>query len=61
MLASSPDLSSNVLTYATFSFNVGQDAQLLRLRLLYQRAPGTTRVEGTLKVVSTEIGAVKAT
>lgn len=61
VLASSPDLSSNVLTYATFSFNVGQDAQLLRLRLLYQRAPGTTRVEGTLKVVSTEIGAVKAT
>lgn len=61
VVANSRDLSSNTLTNTTFAFKVAQDVRLVRLRLIYRRALGSTRVAGTLRVVSTEIGITRAT
>jgi len=55
VLADSPNLSSDTLTHSTLAFSVPPDAPLLRLRLAYRRALGTTRISGTLVVTSTQI------
>lgn len=55
VLAQSPDLSSNSPQQMAVDFSISPEASLLRLRLLYQRALGTTRVSGTLVIPSTEI------
>jgi tetratricopeptide (TPR) repeat protein len=55
VLANSSSLSSNALAHSMFEFSVGQGASLLRLRLIYQRTLGTTRIAGTLVVLSTQI------
>ncbi|HUX46081.1 MAG TPA: hypothetical protein VMV57_15140 [Terracidiphilus sp.] len=55
VLAQSPDLSSNSPQQMAVDFSVGPEASLLRLRLLYQRALGTTHISGTLEVASTSI------
>ena len=59
VIANSPDLSSNALTHSAFEFSVAPGSSLLRLRLSYHRAPGTTRIEGTLVVQSIQIEARK--
>ena len=55
ILARSSDLSSDAPKQAGFLFSVPQDASLIRLRLMYQRATGTNRVSGTLTIHSTRI------
>jgi hypothetical protein len=55
VLADSPDLSSDTLAHSTLAFSVPPDASLIRLRLAYRRALGTTRISGTLVVTSTQI------
>jgi tetratricopeptide (TPR) repeat protein len=60
VLADSSDLSSDSVTHTDFGFAVGPDAggaSLLRLRLIYRRAPGTSRIAGSLVVLSTGIEA----
>lgn len=56
-LATSSDLSSDDLQHATLKFTVPQGASLLSLRLIYQRALGTTPITGTLEVRSVHIQA----
>jgi hypothetical protein len=58
VLGESPDLSSEKLTYSGVGFSIPPDASLLRVRLLYQRTLGTTRIAGTLDVLSTQIQAL---
>lgn len=57
VLADSPSLSSDAPVQSQIEFTVPPDASVLRLRLVYQRAIGTTRIAGTLMVVSTQIKA----
>jgi hypothetical protein len=58
VLAESPNLSSEELKYSGMGFTVPHGASLLRMRLLYQRTLGTTRISGTLDVLSTQIQAI---
>jgi hypothetical protein len=55
VLAESPNLSSEELKYSGVGFRVPPGTSLLRVRLLYQRTLGTTRISGTLDVLSTRI------
>jgi hypothetical protein len=55
VLAESSDLSSQATKQAALEFSVPPGASVIRLRLAYKRALGTTRVSGTLVVVSTQI------
>jgi hypothetical protein len=55
VLATSRDLSSDTPQQAALFFSVGPDSSLLRLRLAYHRTLGTTRVSGTLVILSTKI------
>ena len=55
ILAESSDLSSDVLKYAALPFMVPSDTSLIRLRLQYKRAVGTTRISGTLVIPSIRI------
>ncbi len=55
ILAESSSLSSDVMLGKTLNFTVPQGTSLLRLRLGYRRALGTTRVRGTLTIQSTII------
>lgn len=55
ILATSSDLSSDAVEDATLKFTVPQNAPLLRVRLVYQRAPGMPRVSGSLTTKSTRI------
>ena len=57
VLAESPDLSSDELEHSAVAFSVPQGVSLLRLRLAYQRALGTTRVSGMLDMQSAQIEA----
>jgi hypothetical protein len=57
VLANSPDLSSEADKQASMAFSVPPETPLLRLRLAYQRAIGTTRIAGSLVVVSTGVEA----
>ena len=57
VLAESSDLSSEELKYSGVGFTVQPGTSLLRVRLLYQRTLGTTRISGTLDVLSTQIQA----
>jgi len=54
-LAESPDLSSDAVKHAELAFSVPPDASLLRLRLVYRRTLGTSRISGMLVVLSTQI------
>lgn len=55
VLATSADLSSEALRHAAVNFTVPQDSLLLRVRLGYQRAVGTSRISGTLYMQSARI------
>lgn len=55
VLAESSSLSSGALLDKTLNFSVPQGISLVRLHLGYQRALGTTRVNGTLTIQSTLI------
>jgi tetratricopeptide (TPR) repeat protein len=57
ILAESEALSSDVPTHANWTFSIPQGLPLQRLRLAYQRTLGTSRVSGTLLVLSTKIQA----
>lgn len=57
VLAASPDLSSEMATNSTLMFSVPPESGLLRLRLAYRRALGTSRIAGTLALKSTRIEA----
>ena len=48
LIAESPDLSSEVPTQAALRISVPSGVPLTRLRLVYRRALGTTRVAGAL-------------
>jgi tetratricopeptide (TPR) repeat protein len=54
-LAVSPSLASDSTQNAEIPFTVSQGVSLIRLHLGYQRALGTTRVNGTLAIQSTSI------
>lgn len=56
-LAKSPYLSSDALKQTSFAFSVPDSASLVDLRLVYQRAPGTSQISGTLTMQSTRIEA----
>jgi tetratricopeptide (TPR) repeat protein len=56
-LADSPHLWSDTLKGEGVPFSVGRGDSALRLRLIYQRALGTTRISGTLRILSTGIQA----
>ncbi len=58
VLADSSDLSSEALQHSSLAFFVPPDAPLIRLRLAYRRALGTTRISGMLVVLSTQIKAL---
>jgi tetratricopeptide (TPR) repeat protein len=55
VLAESTDLSSDAAKPSGLSFSVPPGVSLLRLRLIYTRALGTTRIAGTLNLNSVEI------
>jgi len=55
VLATSDDLSSDLLKHSSLVFFVPPETPLIRLRLAYRRALGTTRVSGTVVVLSTQI------
>ncbi len=55
LLAASADLSSPTLKTESTMFTVTATTPLIRLRLQYQRASGTPRIEGMLVVISTAI------
>lgn len=55
VLAESPYLSSNELKHMEIAFTVPPGVSLLRLRLGYKRAIGTTRITGTLGMESAHI------
>jgi tetratricopeptide (TPR) repeat protein len=57
ILAESSDLSSGTPQSGALAFSVGPDSPLLRLRLAYQRALGTTRISGTLVIPSVGVKA----
>jgi hypothetical protein len=57
-IASSPFLSSNTPANFNLPFSVDSDHRLLRLRLMYRRQLGTTRIAGTLVVPSIRIQAL---
>ena len=58
VLQESPYLSSDASLYSGFGFTVPDTTRLLRVRLLYRRALGTTRISGMLYLVSTQIQAI---
>jgi tetratricopeptide (TPR) repeat protein len=58
VLADSSDLSSEAMQHSSLAFSVPPDAPLIRLRLAYRRALGTTRISGMLVVLSTQIKAL---
>jgi hypothetical protein len=58
VIAESSDLSSDLLQHSSLVFSVPADAPLIRLRLAYRRTLGTTRISGTVVVVSTQIKAL---
>ena len=55
IVSASPDLSSESVAFSGMGFVVRPGAGLLRLRLVYERALGTTRITGTSVVVSTKV------
>jgi hypothetical protein len=55
VLASSASLSSDATASIVLPFVVSPDEELLRLRLVYQRNPGTAKVSGTVIVTSVRI------
>ena len=55
VLAESPDLSSDAMTYSGVSFTVPPGVSLLRLHLGYDRTLGTPRISGMLNVLSTRV------
>lgn len=55
VLADSPSLSSEVDKRETLSFSIAPETAIVRLRLVYKRTPGTSRVAGTLDLVSTAV------
>ena len=55
VLAQSPDLSSDTMTYAGVSFSVPPGVTLLKLHLGYDRTLGTPRISGMLDVLSTRV------
>ena len=55
VMAESPDLSSDAMTYSGVSFTVPPGVSLLRLHLGYDRTLGTPRISGMLDVLSTRI------
>lgn len=55
VLADSPYLSSETHKQASLSFSVEPETALVRLRLVYKRVPGTSRIAGTLMITSTEV------
>ncbi len=55
VIAESPHLSSDVMTYSGVGFSVPPGVTLLRIRLAYRRALGTPRISGMLDVLSTHI------
>jgi tetratricopeptide (TPR) repeat protein len=55
VLADSAYLSSETGQQAALSFSVGRETALVRLRLVYKRVPGTSRLAGTLTIASTEV------
>lgn len=57
VVATSADMGGNDLQHASTPFTVGPDMPLLRLRLNYTRALGTTRIAGTLTVPTAQIHA----
>jgi tetratricopeptide (TPR) repeat protein len=54
-LAESSDLSSDGLQNSAVTFSVSPGVSLLRIRLAYQRALGTTRISGRLAISSVQI------
>jgi tetratricopeptide (TPR) repeat protein len=60
VLANSSDLSGDTLQHSSMVFSVPPDARLIKLRLAYRRAIGTTRISGMLVVLSTRIKALPA-
>jgi len=57
VLAQSPSLSSDAPQQSSLPFSVPGSASLVELRLVYQRAPGTSHISGTLNMQSTRIQA----
>lgn len=57
-LAKSSDLSSDALTHAKMIFSVPRGMSLADLRLIYQRALGTTPISGSLVISSVQIHAL---
>lgn len=55
LLAESADLSSDSVQNSAAAFSVPRGASLLRVRLVYQRALGTTRISGRLIISSVQI------
>jgi hypothetical protein len=55
ILAESDDLASEKGNESVLDFTVPPGTSLIRLRLVYHRAIGTTHIEGTLMIKSTEI------
>ena len=59
VLARSPDLSSDELSYSGMGFSVPPGSSLVWLRLAYRRVLGTPRISGTLTVRSIQIQALQ--
>jgi tetratricopeptide (TPR) repeat protein len=57
VLAESPNLSSEALSYADAAFSVSPASSPIRLRLQYERTIGTPRISGTLVIPSVQIQA----
>lgn len=55
ILAQSSDLSNSTLSNVVLPFLVESGRPIIRLRLQYQRAPGTDRISGTLRLQSVHI------
>jgi tetratricopeptide (TPR) repeat protein len=55
VLANSPYLSSETYQQVALPFAAGNAVNLLHLRLVYKRVPGTTRVAGTLTNTSIQV------
>lgn len=55
ILPDSPSLSHEGPTTATMEFRTPEAFQLGRLALAYQRAPGTVRIEGSLRLASVSL------
>ena len=58
-LAESPDLSSETRVRATVAFSIPPGVSVVYLRLIYQRALGTTPISGSLEISSVRIHAAR--